>query len=190
MQPDFWQLVREDLNTHFGQYSQAGFHALLMYRIGVEGRRRSGLSGILLNTLYKASHIFVRNFYGIEIHATSTIGRRVRIAHQGPLVVHEFAAVGDDCILRNGVTIGAASGPYLEQAPTLGRSVDIGEKAAIIGKVTIGDFVKVGPHCVVMKSLPSGTTVCTQSPHVMHLASAAAQIPNHPTEGSEYARAP
>jgi serine O-acetyltransferase len=184
--PTFWQLVREDLRTHFYQRSRAGFQALLVYRIGVEGRRRTGLGGALLSAIYKALHTFVRNFYGIEIHATSTIGRRVRIVHQGPLVVHEYAAIGDDCILRNGVTIGAASGPYLEQAPTLGKGVDVGEKATIIGKVTIGDFVKIGPQCVVMKNLPSGANVCTQPAQIMPLVSAAVQISNHQTRGDEH----
>ena len=34
------------------------------------------------------------------------IGRRLRIAHQHGLVIHSAAVIGDDCLIRHGVTIG------------------------------------------------------------------------------------
>ena len=52
---------------------------------------------------------FVRNFYGIELYPTARIGRRFGIAHQHGIVIHKRAVIGDDCLIRQGVTIGAAA---------------------------------------------------------------------------------
>ena len=50
---------------------------------------------------------FVRNFYGIELYPTAQIGRRFGIVHQHGIVIHKLAVIGDDCLIRQGVTIGA-----------------------------------------------------------------------------------
>lgn len=157
----FWRLVFEDLEMHGGGWSKPGFQAMFMYRLGAQSERHNVLFGRLLKCLYLPLHLFIRNVYGIELHASATLGRRVRIANQGIIVIHEFAEIGDDCIIRQGATIGASVGgaSYLLQAPRLGRAVDVGVGAVVIGKVVVGNDVRIGPQSVVMKNVPAGSTV-------------------------------
>jgi serine O-acetyltransferase len=172
-QPGFWSLVREDFAVNGADWTRPGFRAMFMYRFGVwrMGIRRRWLR-VPCSALYRMMHRHVRNHYGIEVHYTARIGRRFRIAHQGAIVVHEFATIGDDCTIRQGVTIGAAAQYSVDEAPVLGDRVDVGAGAAIIGKVTVGDNARIGVNAVVMGNVPAGTTACAAPARVIKLPGA------------------
>src|SRR5688572_7850716 len=108
--PGLWQIVMEDYVAHGREASRPGFQALLVYRFGVARMKvkplllRAPLS-VLYRTLYRA----VRNFYGIELPYTAQVGRRVIFEHQHGIVVHGATVIGDDCIIRHGVTLGIRS---------------------------------------------------------------------------------
>jgi serine O-acetyltransferase len=164
----FWQLVREDYLVNGCDWTRPGFRAMFMYRFGVW--RMSVRWRVLrapLSVLYRFMHRYVRNHYGIELHFTTKIGRRCRVAHQGAIVVHEHSTIGDGCTIRQGVTIGAANHYSVEEAPRLGNGVDIGAGAVIMGKVVIGDGVRIGPNAVVMMSLPPGATAFAQPARII-----------------------
>ena len=74
------------------------------------------------------------------------------------MVIHQFCKIGDDCIIRQGVTIGSAD-VFDPEGPTLGNHVDVGAGAAIIGKVHVGNNVRIGPNAVVFTDVPDGSTV-------------------------------
>jgi serine O-acetyltransferase len=108
----------------------------------------------------------VRNWYGIELYPDAIIGRRFRIGHQSGIVIHRHATSGDDCIVRQGVTIGMGGmhrledGSYFrESAPFIGNRVDFGAGSKIVGKVTIGDDANIGPNAVVLTDVPESTSV-------------------------------
>jgi serine O-acetyltransferase len=112
-----------------------------------------------LSILYRSLFRHVRNVYGIELPYTVELGRRVIIEHQGAIVIHGYSKIGDDCIIRQGVTIGNR---YLDrplEAPKLGKRVNIGAGAKILGDVTIGDDVCIGANAVVLSDVPAGATV-------------------------------
>jgi serine O-acetyltransferase len=112
-----------------------------------------------LSVLYKAMYRKVRNGYGIDLPYTVQLGRRVVIEHQSAIVVHGHCRIGDDCILRQGVTLGNR---YLDcplEAPTLGHRVNVGAGAKILGGVTLGDDVNVGANAVVLIDIAAGQTV-------------------------------
>ena len=151
------QLIHEDWVTNWRDWTRPGFRALVMYRLGVW---RMGVRPRLLrwplSVLYRFLHRWIRNHYGIELHDTATIGRRLLIAHQGAIVIHEGATIGDDCVLRQGVTIGAAGNYSVDRAPCLGDNVSVGAGAMILGGVTIGDGAIIGPNAVVLSDVPPG----------------------------------
>ncbi|MBX2807217.1 MAG: hypothetical protein KTR20_01180 [Cellvibrionaceae bacterium] len=100
-----------------------------------------------------------RSVYGVEIPYTVNLGRRVVIEHQGAIVVHGFVVIGDDCVIRQGVSLGNR---YLDKpldSPVLGKRVNVGAGAKILGAVTLGDDVSVGANAVVVKDVAAGTTV-------------------------------
>jgi serine O-acetyltransferase len=160
----FWALVREDLVANGGDRTRPGYRAMFMYRLGVW---RMGLRPKIIRApfslLYRYLHRRVRNVYGIELHYTTKIGRRFRIAHQGAIVIHEHATIGDDCTIRQGATIGAAGDYSEEKAPVIGNGVSIGAGAMVLGKVTVGDGATIGPNAVVTMNVPAGA-IATATP--------------------------
>ncbi len=154
---DLLDQIREDWLYNGEEWTRAGFRALAMYRFGVWRMTvKSRLLRAPLSVLYRFLHRWVRNHYGIELHYTAKVGERVVIAHQGGIVIHEFAEIGNECVIRQGVTLGAA-GQYLDrEAPKLGRGVTLGAGAVVMGNVKIGDGAKIGPNAVVMTDVPAG----------------------------------
>jgi serine O-acetyltransferase len=90
------------------------------------------------------------------------------IGHQHGIVVHPGATIGDDCQIRHGCTIGAATDDgFWRQVPTLGSRVNVGAGAMIIGRVHVGDDVRIGPNAVVMTNIPAGSIVLAEAPRII-----------------------
>lgn len=103
----------------------------------------------MANTL----HVFTRNFYGIELPFSAKIGRRVIFEHQHGIVVHGNSVIGNDCILRQGVTLGMRDMSKPFEAPALGNGVNVGCGSAILGAVKIGDNSAIGANSVVLSDV-------------------------------------
>lgn len=157
MEPSFWQLLREDYEAHGRELSRPGFQAIAVHRFGTwrMGVKQRWLR-MPLSVAYRAMYRGVRNFYGIEVPYTAQLGRRVVFEHQHGIVVHGSAVIGDDCILRQGVTLGLRNLERLDEAPVLGRGVNVGAGAKIIGPVRIGDGAAIGANAVVLSDVPDG----------------------------------
>ena len=166
--PTFWQLVKEDYLVNGSDWTRPGFRAAFMYRFGVWRMGvRWRILRMPLSLIYRFMHRYARNRYGIELHYTAKIGRRLRISHQGAIVIHEHAVIGDDCTIRQGVTIGASNYYSQDDAPRLGNNVDIGAGAVIMGKVTIGDGARIGANAVVMMNVPAGSTAFAEPARII-----------------------
>jgi serine O-acetyltransferase len=83
----------------------------------------------------------------------------VVFAHQGLIVVNDAARIGNDCLIRHGVTLGARDDLRSSEAPVLEDEVEIGVNAVIIGPVVIGAGTKVGPCALVIHDVPAGSRV-------------------------------
>lgn len=154
-----WEQIKEDWIAHGKDWTKPGFRAVAVQRFGVW---RMNIKSLLLRAplsiLYRALYRKVRNTYGIELPYTVKLGRRVIIEHQSAIVIHGYSSIGDDCIIRQGVTMGNR---YLDRpydAPKLGARVNIGAGAKIFGNITIGDDVNIGANAVVLIDLPAGQT--------------------------------
>jgi serine O-acetyltransferase len=156
--PGLWAQWREDWVAHGRAWTKPGFHAVALHRFGVWARSLPRPLRLLLIALYGAGFVWVRNIYGIELYHTTSVGRRVVIGHQGGIVIHPSAVIGDDCIIRQNVTIGAATVERVREAPRLGARVEVGAGAVVIGRITVGDDARIGPNAVVMTSVPPGAT--------------------------------
>lgn len=166
------ELWREDVKVNKG-FWRPGAQALIMYRLGVwQTGLRGRIPRAIALRLYRFLHVMVRNCYGIEFPATAQVGRRLWIAHQSGIVLHPQLVAGDDCLIRHGVTLGftsSARGKQIvgQRGPILGSRVEIGAGAMIVGPITIGDDVKIGPNAVVMRSVPAGSVVTAPPARVM-----------------------
>lgn len=112
-----------------------------------------------LSILYRALYRRARTIYGIELPYSVELGRRVVIEHQGAIVIHGNCKIGDDCIIRQGVSMGIKTVKHSHHAPTLGKRVDIGVGAKLVGNITIGDDAIIGANAVVTRDVPPGVTM-------------------------------
>lgn len=111
--------------------------------------------GFLLVFLYK----FITEYIlGTEIHWRARIGPGLRVYHGYGLVVHSNSSIGSNCILRQGVTIGAKDA-LGKLTPVIGDGVNIGVNALIIGAHRIGDRAVIGAGAVVVSDVPADGTV-------------------------------
>lgn len=167
-QPGLRDLLRDAYETNNRSWGSPGALALAVHRLrgwAAEPGRRSRLP---LLALGKLGFVFVRNVYGIELPATVQIGRRFKIAHQGGIVIHPYAVIGDDCVIRQNVTLGAARSEGFEQDhPTIGDRVSIGAGASVVGRVFVGDDVRIGPNAVVVSNVPAGSIVVSPASRIM-----------------------
>ncbi len=162
-----WQQVKEDYDVHLRDWSSPGFRALAMYRFGAWRLRQPAWLRRPLYYPWRFLHRYVRNRYGIELYGTASLGRRVRIAHQGGIVIHEHAVIGDDCLIRQGVTIGAASEIGPGAPPVLGSGVELGAGAIVLGNVHLGDGARIGPNVVITRDVPAGAAVFAPRPRTI-----------------------
>ncbi|WP_299039021.1 serine O-acetyltransferase [uncultured Pseudokineococcus sp.] len=160
--PGWREVLREDVRAHRGELTSPGLHAVLVHRFGAALPRMPRSSQRAARVLHRLAYVFLRNVYGIEIPATVQLGRRVRIAHHTGVVIHRFAVIGDDCVLRHNVTLGARSDDpetYADQAPQLGAGVSLGTGAVVAGAVRIGAGARIAPNVTVLTDVPAGATV-------------------------------
>ncbi len=149
--------IREDLATYAGNWSSQGFWVMLVYRFG-RWRYAIKLSPLrkLFSLLYKILFKGVQIITGVELPCEVPVGRNFRIDHFGDIIVSGYASFGDNCIIRNGVTIGLKNIEE-EAAPEIGNDVNIGAGAKILGPITIGDHVDIGANAVVIHSVPANS---------------------------------
>lgn len=97
---------------------------------------------------------------GIEIHPGATIGKGLFIDHGMGVVIGETAEVGDNVTIYHGVTLGGTGKENTgKRHPTVGDDVFIGSGAKILGPIQIGSYSKIGANSVVLKNIPSNSTV-------------------------------
>ncbi|QYO68632.1 serine O-acetyltransferase [Leptolyngbya sp. 7M] len=154
-----WQQIREDWQAHGRDWTKPGFRAVAVYRFGVWRMQiEPKLLRAPFSLLYRSLYRKVRNGYGIDLPYTVKLGRRVVIEHQNGIIIHGFSVIGDDCIIRQGVTLGNRYLDRPDDAPKLGARVNVGAGAKILGDVTIGDDASIGANAVVLSDVPSGQT--------------------------------
>ncbi len=150
-----WELLREDLQTYDGDWSEPGFLAVAVHRFG---NWRMGVRPKLLRApltvLYNMMARRVRIGYGIKLDYTVKLGRRVRIWHNGGMVLGA-RSIGDDVHIRQNTTFGVARrGADPRHKPMIGNRVEIGCGVCILGPVSVGEDSVIGANAVVLTDVP------------------------------------
>lgn len=158
--PGLPALIREDWIAHGRDWTLPGFRAVAICRFGKWRMTiRSKLLRAPLSVFYRILFRRVRNIYGIELPYTVGLGRRVIFEHQGAVVIHGHAIIGDDCYIRQGVTLGNRYLHQADKAPKLGNGVNIGAGAKLLGDISIGDRASIGANAVVLDNVDPDSTV-------------------------------
>jgi serine O-acetyltransferase len=138
-----------------------GFRGLEAHRVAhalwVEGER------LLARYLQaRASVVFA-----LDIHPAARIGAGVFIDHGTAIVIGETAVVGDDVSILHSVTLGGTGKESGDRHPKIGAGVLLGAGACVLGNVEVGDGSKVAAGSVVLRPVPSHTTVAGVPARVM-----------------------
>ena len=149
--------IREDYRAHDRDWSRRGFWTMLVYRFG---RWRYSIRWRPLrmpfSLAYKILKVLAEILTGIELPCEVTLGHRFVIDHFGGIIISGDAVFGDDCRIRNGVTIGLRTTGQ-RGSPVIGSRVDIGAGAKLLGPIHIGDDVAIGANAVVITDVPSNS---------------------------------
>ncbi len=131
----------------------AGLHAIVGYRIAHALHR--GRVPLVPRLLMHG----VRWLTGIEIHPGAQLGRGLFIDHGMGVVIGETAVVGEDVTLFQGVTLGGTGKQRGKRHPTIGNHVVVGAGAKVLGSIHVGDNAMIGANAVVVRDVPSHSTV-------------------------------
>lgn len=155
--PTLFHNIRSDFEAHGRNLGAQGFWAMVVYRLG---RWRYGVRPALLRKvfsfIYKILFKLVQILTGIELPCEALVGRNFVIDHFGGIIISGYARFGDNCRIRNGVTVGLRRVGD-NRAPHIGNDVDIGAGAKLLGPITIGDHVVIGANAVVLCDVPSNS---------------------------------
>jgi serine O-acetyltransferase len=130
----FWAVREKCLRTRFGPLRA-------FYRSLYHARQSLGGSLISLEAHFAGPPSFPHGWHGVFISGEARIGR--------------------GCVIFQQVTIGSNALPDSRGlgAPVIGDHCLLGAGAKIIGRVRIGDNVRVGANCVVVKDVPDDSVV-------------------------------
>ena len=128
-----------------------GFVALQAWRVSnwLWRQRRNDLA-LLLQSLSSDQ-------LQVSIHPSASIGTSVFLDHATGIIIGAFAVIGDEVTILQNVTIGRKPSEP-DRAPTIGRGVYLSAGSTMIGRVSIGDFAKVGAGAIVEHDVPPGCT--------------------------------
>jgi len=140
-------------------------------------RNKKNTKGLLFVICFRVCNFFSRNIFlkiigipfrilyvffiqwgmGIDVIASTSIGKGLVVFHGQGLIVNGDTVIGDNVTLRHNTTIGNAREG--SKCPVIENNVDIGANCVVIGNITIGANSVVGAGSVVVKSIPPNSVV-------------------------------
>jgi acyl carrier protein len=150
--------IRQAIDQHHGAMTRVGqllfnpgVHAVLLYRLS-RWLYLHHLGALALVVGYVNSVLT-----GAQISRSARIGRGLCIGHPHGVVISANAVIGDYCALVGGNVIAQLYG--VGDRPVIGDYFFGGAGAKILGKIHVGDRVRVGANSVVIASVPDHATV-------------------------------
>jgi serine O-acetyltransferase len=139
-----------------------GVQAMAVTRFGQWTLQQPHWARYLLDPLYLLANLYVKVCWGIEMSRFTQIGPGLHIAHFGAIAVSPFAVLGRNCTLSQSTSIGVAGHGESEGAPVIGDDVYIGPGARLLGRIRIGNNVRIGPNAVVEEDIADNAVVAME----------------------------
>jgi len=153
-----WATIRADYRRHGSRVLNGAFLSLCLYRYGRWALQlRNPVARGVAGKLYGFANLFLANGTKIWIPPRVTIGADFHIVNnEGSLSIHPDAVIGDRLGVMHNVTIGTN---MREGAPVIGDDVFIGVNSTVLGKIRIGDRVRIAANTAVTTNVPSDSIV-------------------------------
>jgi len=136
-----------------------GVRAMVIFRFGQWIDKQNILIKAPLAPIYFFLNQRVKWKFGIQIPKSAQIGEGFYIGHYGGINIAADAKIGKNVNISQLVTIGESGQGDKWGAPTIGDGTFIGAGAKVIGKITVGNNVKIGANAVIYKDIPDNAIV-------------------------------
>lgn len=150
----FKELYRADI-ARYGTAKIGKFNKRFHYYF----RKNQTCKTPLLKYWYRFAFSRLVSKRGIEISRNTNIGKGLYIGHSYNITVNPKAAIGNNCNLHKGVTIGQENRGPRKGTPTIGNKVWIGINATVVGNITVGNDVLIAPNTYVNCDIPDHSVV-------------------------------
>ncbi len=136
--------------------TDAGFRAVMLYRMGhwFHKRRLRIFSAVIERMMHHLCHCW--------ISTSAEIGSGFLIAHVGGVIVGYCTRIGNNCDIRQNVTLGGnfnKKDAHGNTQPILGDNVSLCAGAVVVGPVKIGSNSIIGANSVVTRDVPENSIV-------------------------------
>jgi serine O-acetyltransferase len=128
--------------------------ATILFRVSQACGARAPMLGYVVKQL---NHIVT----GADLAWQASVGPGVALYHPTGVVLGPDVVVGRNCVVQQGVTLGALRerGRMPDgrlDSPVVGDDVTLGAGSRILGPITVGDRSVVGANAVVLADVPPG----------------------------------
>lgn len=113
-------------------------------------QNKNSIFALIPSLIYR----YMRYNLGVKCNFTIPInvcGKGLCISHIGPIVISDYASIGENCRIHICVNIGADARDG-KSAPKIGNNVYIGPGAKLYGAIKIADGIAIGANSVVNKN--------------------------------------
>ena len=160
-----WQADLARVDAKRPLLKEQSLWAIWVYRFGRRLEQRPAAIRKMLSPLYWLLFRMVETVTGISLPKSCVIGKGLRIWHFGGVFINGEAVIGENCTLRQGVTIGNRRDGGA--SPVLGDNVELGAYAQILGDIHIGSGSRIGAMAVVLTDMPAGSTAVGQPARII-----------------------
>jgi serine O-acetyltransferase len=121
-----------------------------------------------LDLTYRVMFTSIDWVWGIHLPRSVELGRRVRLWHNGCMLL-EARSIGNDVHIRHDTTFGPLRGTDTgpQTRPVIEDRADIGSGACVLGGVRVGHDAVIGANTVVLKDVLPHATVLGVPARVM-----------------------
>lgn len=158
---DYRKCKRYGANFFVIVFFTQGFWAIFQYRVANAFFRRVKIQPFRAIILFvmKVWQKNIEIITGISIPASAKIGHSFYIAHFGGIILNSNTAIGNDCNISQGVTIGVSGLGEKRGVPIIGNNVYIAANCVVAGKITIGDNTLIGACSLVNADVAENSVV-------------------------------
>jgi serine O-acetyltransferase len=121
-------------------------------------RRLQTCGSRLLKPWYHLCYRIVSEKHCMEISYGASIGKGFCLEDPYTVTVNSNAVIGENVTFGRNVTIGKQNRGEYQGSPVIGDRVTVGDNAVIVGKIKIGNDVRIAANSYVNRDVPAGTT--------------------------------
>ena len=121
--------------------------------------RKTAAGSRFLRGFYHLCFRLLSDQHRMEISYGAKIGKGLCLRDPFTVTVNSNTVIGEDVTLGKNVTIGKQNRGKYAGSPTIGSRVEIGDNAVVVGKITIGNDVRIAAKSYVNRDVPEGAFV-------------------------------